>query len=97
MTWQATYRLSISADYTYKHSALPDQGVIPGTTRDDNFQYYDVKIDYQPFRWLWLEPYLRVQDRSSNDFEAQFNSTAIGMNFNLLWHCPNNRCAQFAY
>jgi hypothetical protein len=93
LTWQATYRIGLTADYNYRHSLLPDQGLIPGTDRVDKYAFYDVKIDYQPTRWLWIEPYLRVQDRSSNYQAAQFNGSAIGVNFNLLWHCPNNRCA----
>lgn len=97
ITWAATYRTTVTADYNYRHTELPDQGQIPGTTRVDKYQFWDVKVDYQPLRWLWLEPYVHVQDRSSNFLAAQFNSNAIGLNFNLLWHCPNNRCSQFAY
>jgi hypothetical protein len=93
--WQATYRLGVLLDYDYTKSNLPDQGTVADPNRVDHFQFVDVKLDYQPLRWLWLEPYGRWQNRTSNFAPAEFSSSSVGIMFNLLWHCPNNKCQKF--
>jgi hypothetical protein len=92
VTWQATYRIAVNLDYGYTKSLLPDQGIAPNTTRIDHFQFYRLKIDYQPFKWLWIQPYIRGQYRHSNYAPAVFDASVYGVNFNVLWHCPTNRC-----
>jgi hypothetical protein len=93
--WQATYRLSVLVDYNYTKNNLPDQGTVTNPNRVDHYQFADVKLDYQPLRWLWLQPYARWQNRTSNFAPAEFSSSAIGVTFNVLWHCPNNKCEKF--
>ena len=92
VTWQATYKLSVTANYVYTRSLLPDQGNTPDTNRIDHLQFVNLKIDYQPLRWLWVQPYANVQTRSSNFIGAAFNSSVYGVSFNVLWHCPTERC-----
>jgi hypothetical protein len=92
VTWQATYKLGVNANYTYTRSLLPSQGNTSGTNRVDHLQFANLKIDYQPLRWLWIQPYVNVQTRSSNFTGAAFNASVYGVSFDVLWHCPTNRC-----
>jgi hypothetical protein len=93
--WQATFRISVLFDYGYNKSNLPDQGTVTDPNRIDHFQFADLKIDYQPLHWLWLEPYVRWQNRTSTFAPVEFSSSSVGLTFNLLWHCPNNKCEKF--
>jgi hypothetical protein len=92
VTWQATYRLGVNANYVYTRSLLPNQGNTPGTNRVDHLQFVNLKIDYQPLRWLWIQPYVNVQTRSSNFTGAAFNASVYGVSFDVVWHCPTDRC-----
>jgi hypothetical protein len=91
-TWQATYKLGVTAGYAYTRRFLPNQGNTPGTDRVDHQQLVNVKIDYQPLRWLWIQPYANVQTRSSNFIGGAYNASVYGVSFNVLWHCPTDRC-----
>jgi Putative beta-barrel porin 2 len=92
VTWQATYKLAVTANYVYTRSVLPNQGNTPDTNRIDHLQFFNLKLDYQPLRWLWIQPYVNVQTRSSNFAGAAFNASVYGVSFDVLWHCPTNRC-----
>jgi hypothetical protein len=89
--WQATYKTALAFDYNYTHAQLPRQGgavnaALNGTNRVDRFNYVGLSASYQPFVWLALKPYAHYQDRRSTNFAGgNFNATAVGINFSLLW------------
>ena len=83
--WQATYKTGISAAYTWTYRNLPDQGFIPGTTRDDHLQFVSLTVDYEPLRWLAIKPYANIQTRTSNYFGGNFNATVYGATFTVQW------------
>ncbi|MGO9993184.1 MAG: hypothetical protein ACLPTF_11825 [Steroidobacteraceae bacterium] len=92
VTWEATYKLSVNAGYTYTYRFLPNQGNFPGTNRLDHWQTFTLKLDYQPLRWLWIEPYANVQKRTSDFIGGAYDASVYGVQFSVLWHCPTNRC-----
>jgi hypothetical protein len=85
--WQATYKVRVSAGYTYTYSYFPRQGELPGTNRNDHLQLTSVSIEFEPRRWIVLRPYINLQRRTSDFGGATFNSSEVGISFNVYWSC----------
>ena len=84
--WQATYKLGVLAGYSWTYRDLPGQGNAPlGSNRVDRLQYGSIKLDYEPFLWLSIKPYVNLQTRSSNFVGGNFNSTAYGFYFTVQY------------
>jgi hypothetical protein len=87
--WQATYRLGISAGYSYTYRDLPGQGNAPlGSNRIDHLQMATLNVDFEPLRWLILKPYANYQTRSSNFVSGNFNASVVGLYFTVQWQKP---------
>ena len=80
MNWQATYKIGVSAGYSYTYRAVPNQGVAAITSGFYRQQYASLNIDYEVFRWLAIKPYVNVQTRTSDIPAGKFNATVYGIN-----------------
>ena len=88
LTWQATYKIGVAANYGYVRSTFIGQ-VIPGSEangRVDTLPTESLNISYQPFKKLLLRAYLNKQSRSSNFELANFSDTVIGIDAKVSWH-----------
>ena len=84
--WQATYRLAVVAGYNWTTRELPGQGNLGvDSNRSDHLQYVSLNMDYRPFRWLSLKPYLNYQTRNSNFIGGNFNASVYGILFTVQW------------
>jgi hypothetical protein len=87
--WQATYLLGVLVGYSWTYRNLPGQGNEPlGSDRIDRLQYGSIKVDYEPFLWLSIKPYVNLQTRSSNFVGGNFNATTYGVYFTVQWQDP---------
>jgi hypothetical protein len=85
VNWQATYKLTASAGYTFTYRQYPGQGNDPiGSDRTDRQQYANLSVSYQPRRWLVIRPYADIQTRSSNYVGGGFNQTIFGVYLTVL-------------
>ena len=83
--WQATYKIGVSAGYTWTFRDLLGQGHISGTNRGDHLQYATLTIDYEALPWLAINPYANIQTRTSNYYGDNFNATVYGVSFTVQW------------
>jgi hypothetical protein len=84
--WQTTYLLGVIAGYTWTERQLPGQGNNPpGSDRTDHLQSVSLNLDYEPFRWLSLMPYVNYQTRKSNFIGGDFNASVVGIYFTAQW------------
>jgi len=89
LTWQATYKLQVTAGYTYTNRNYPRQGNNPiGSDRVDHQQYANLQIDYQPVPWLTIRPYAKILTRNSDFIGGDFNSTVFGVMFTVSTSPP---------
>lgn len=81
LSWAATYRLTLTADYSHVHS----QFAIPGVTgeRTDNYQMGTVSLAWLPTRWVTIRAYARKQKRDSSDALYAFDATGEGISFRI--------------
>jgi hypothetical protein len=80
VNWQATYKLSVYAGYSFTYRDYPGQG--PNTDNGDRVdiqEYANLYINYQPKLWLSIKPYANVQTRRSTFSGGDFNSTVFGI------------------
>lgn len=78
--WQTTYKLAVSADYTFSYRNYPGQGNNPvGSDRVDIQETMDLGIVYQPQRWLMIRPYANVNTRRSTFIGGHFSSSVYGV------------------
>jgi hypothetical protein len=83
--WQMSYKIGLTAAYSWTYRDLPDQGFIPGTNRGDHLQFASLIIDYEALRWLAIKPYANIQTRSSNYYGGNFNATVYGASLIIQW------------
>jgi hypothetical protein len=85
VSWRPTYRISLSANYTWTYSDFPSQGIAAAADRMDHLQYSSLSINYQVRDWLLLKPYANVQVRRSNIPIERFNATRYGIQLAAQW------------
>jgi hypothetical protein len=80
LIWQTTHKSSVALGYTFSYREFPGQGNNPvGSKRVDIQEYATLDINYQPWRWLTIRPYLNVQTRRSTFIGGHFSSTIYGV------------------
>jgi hypothetical protein len=80
VTWQATHKSAVALGYTFSYREFPGQGNNPvGSDRTDIAEYATLDINYQPWRWLLIRPYLNAQTRRSTFIGGHFSSTVFGV------------------
>jgi hypothetical protein len=80
LDWQATYKLAVSAAYTFSYGFFPGQGNNPvGSDRTDIQELAVLAINYQPQRWLQIKPYANVTTRRSTFIGGHFSQNAVGV------------------
>jgi hypothetical protein len=84
ISYEATRKITINANYGYTYSDLPNQGPF-GADRIDHFQNTEVTIDYQITRWLDVQPYARFQTRTSDLPGAQYSADIYGVRAHVNW------------
>jgi hypothetical protein len=84
LTYQVTYKIGISALYTYTDRNYPGQGVLPDTSRTDRQHDASLKMDYEIRRWLSIKPYVTYEKRESAFVGASFNATIYGIS--VIFH-----------
>ena len=78
--WQTTYKLGVSAGYTFTYRFFPGQGNNPvGTDRTDIQELATLSINYQPQRWLQIKPYANVTTRRSTFIGGHFSQDIVGV------------------
>ncbi len=80
--WDPDMRFSISMRYRYSTQSI--QGALITANffgRVDHTRDALLNVEYRPFFWLTVRPYVIRQDRSSNFHEANFNATVVGIDF----------------
>jgi len=78
--WQTTYKLGVSAGYTFTYRFYPGQGNNPlGSDRTDIQELATLSINYQPQRWLQIKPYANVTTRRSTFIGGHFSQNAVGV------------------
>jgi hypothetical protein len=94
LIWQATYRISVTLGYNFTYRQLPGQGnavvggmiVAANDERVDKLNTAQLQVTYLPIPWVILSPYLRFQDRTSENFTGgRFSADVIGLQFSLQW------------
>ena len=84
VNWQATYRLTVSAGYTFAYRNFPRQGNNPvGTDRVDIQESPSMAIVYKPSRWLLIRPYANFQTRRSTFIGGHFSQNVYGVSFTV--------------
>jgi hypothetical protein len=81
VSWQATYRLNVSASGGYTRSTFAGQ-VIPGSTatgRYDHSPSETLNVTYDALRHLRIKAYFQRQSRSSNYELYSFGDTFVGI------------------
>jgi Putative beta-barrel porin 2 len=84
ISYEATRKITINANYGYTYSDLPNQGLL-GADRVDHFQTTEITIDYQVTKWLDLQPYARFQTRTSDVPDVQFSTDIYGVRVRAKW------------
>jgi hypothetical protein len=80
VNWQTTYRLAVSAGYTFTYRNFPGQGNNPiGSDRVDIQEDANMAIIYKPQRWLMIKPYASVDTRRSTFIGGHYSSTVFGV------------------
>jgi hypothetical protein len=80
INWQTTYKLAVSAGYTFSYRNYPGQGNNPvGSDRVDIQETANMGIIYQPQRWLMIKPYANVETRRSTFIGGHYSSTVFGV------------------
>jgi hypothetical protein len=85
VTWQATYKIGVTAAYVWTYSKFPNQGYIVGSARNDHLQFTALNINYDVLRWLTVKPYANVLTRSSDLPHISFNSSVFGVQLIVKW------------
>jgi hypothetical protein len=84
VNWQATYRLAVSAGYTFNYRNFPRQGNNPvGSDRVDIQESPTIAIVYRPLRWLLIRPYANIQTRRSTFIGGHFSQNIYGVSFTV--------------
>jgi hypothetical protein len=80
VTWQATYKLGVTAGYAYTISKYPDtpDGAIV-VDRDDHYQSANIEGVYHILKWLSIRPYAKYMTRHSNVPINSFDSNIVGI------------------
>jgi hypothetical protein len=80
VTWQATYKLGVTAGYAYTISKYPDtpDGAIV-VDRTDHFQSANIEAAYHILKWLSIRPYAKYMTRHSNVPINSFDSNIVGI------------------
>ncbi len=84
LTYEATRKITVNANYSYTYSDLPNQGLL-ASDRIDHFQTTEVTIDYQITKWLDFQPYCRFQTRTSDLPGAQYSADIYGIRAHVNW------------
>jgi hypothetical protein len=80
VNWQALYKLSVYAGYTFTYRDYPGQATNTASgDRVDIQEYANLAINYEPQPWLLIKPYANVQTRRSTFVGGDFNSTVFGV------------------
>lgn len=82
LSWQATEKIMLSANYTYNKANV--KGEFTGTTatqRDDTVKSTEVSLKYAALRWLTITPYYRYENRNSQLAAFTFRNNTYGINF----------------
>ena len=80
VTWQATYKLSVTAGYTFTYRDYPGQATntVSGD-RVDIQELANLAMLYSPRPWLVIKPYANLQTRRSTFPGGDFNGTVFGV------------------
>jgi hypothetical protein len=82
VNWQATYKLAVSAGYTFDYRNFPKQGNNPvGSDRVDIQESPTMAMVYRPLRWLLIRPYANIQTRRSTFVGGHFSQNVYGVSF----------------
>jgi len=87
VTWHATVKLRVDADYTYiysRYEALSPFATI-SSGRRDLFQIVQGSVAYQFFDWASLRLFGGYRDRDSNVRLERFNDFTAGAELKLEW------------
>jgi hypothetical protein len=80
VSWQALYKLALTAGYTFSYRDFPRQGNNPvGSTRVDIQETANLGIDYNPQRWLQIRPYANIQTRRSTLIGGHYSQNVYGV------------------
>ena len=84
VNWQATYKLAVTAGYTFDYRNFPGQGNNPvGSDRVDIQESPTVSMIYRPLRWLQIRPYANFQTRRSTFVGGHFSQNVYGVSFTV--------------
>jgi hypothetical protein len=82
--WQATYKLTVSAGYTFDYRNFPKQGNNPvGSDRVDIQEAPTMAMIYRPLRWLVIRPYANIQTRRSTFVGGHFSQNVYGVSVSV--------------
>ncbi len=79
LAWQATYKITVKAGYSWTNSNFSQSAGNGQDTRVDHFQTANAEVNYLFLRWLSIRPYARYQTRSSSQGLFEFNGTIVGI------------------
>jgi hypothetical protein len=78
--WQATYKLGVSAGYTFAYRKFPHQGNNPvGSDRIDIQESPVAALVFKPLKWLVIRPYANLQTRRSTFVGGHFSQNIYGV------------------
>jgi hypothetical protein len=78
--WQATAKTGLAITFGYQQSEFPNQvfsSVVED--REDDFAFSELHVNYQVARWLLIHPFVRYEERDSNDPTYSYDNTYAGL------------------
>ena len=97
LSWQATYKIRVRADYSYTYSRFPLTSVLTpdgGSALIDRLDHYQagkVDLTYQILHWLSIRPYVRYEARHTNVAYYAYDSNVVGIEFLAKRPAPAGR------
>lgn len=79
ISWQATVKTGFNLAAGYKVSEFPNQVLATVEDRQDDIQVAEFHINYQVTRWLLIHPFVRYEERDSNDPTFSYRNTYTGL------------------
>ena len=79
VSWQATGKTAFNLQAGYKVSEFPNQALATVEDRKDDTRLAEFHINYQVTRWLLIHPFVRYEDRDSNDAMFSYKNTFAGL------------------
>jgi len=81
VNFQATQKISLSANYERAKVHVEPSASVPNSARNDELKASNFSLKYAALRWLTISPYYRYQRRDSETASLNFKTSNYGISF----------------